>query len=196
MLTNIGFDQHWPGDTIWWHRSLSTLHWPRLLADGTKPLLAPMLNYHQWGPVTFIWGWLHRRNLIHQSLKSLKSENYSSKILAKSPRANELNIDGLVQDCNISIANALEILQSCIKPSICFSDIVDWHFMISDSGWGAAHPAVRQADISTGPRLQSDWWVVWPLHDGHGILQGESGAHPARNLLLLHRLLRIHSRYL
>ena len=27
-------------------------------------------------------------------------------------------IDGLVQDCSISIANVLEILQSCIKPSI------------------------------------------------------------------------------
>ena len=30
----------------------------------------------------------------------------------------EMHIDGLVQDCSISIANALEILQSCIKPSI------------------------------------------------------------------------------
>ena len=29
-----------------------------------------------------------------------------------------LRIDGLVQDCSISIANALEILQSCTKPSI------------------------------------------------------------------------------
>ena len=28
-------------------------------------------------------------------------------------------ICGLVQDCSISIANALEILQSCTKPSIC-----------------------------------------------------------------------------
>ena len=27
-------------------------------------------------------------------------------------------IDGLVQDCSISIANTLETLQSCIKPSI------------------------------------------------------------------------------
>ena len=27
-------------------------------------------------------------------------------------------IDGLAQDCSISIANALEILQSCTKPSI------------------------------------------------------------------------------
>ena len=29
-----------------------------------------------------------------------------------------IHFDGLVQDCSISIANALEILQSCTKPSI------------------------------------------------------------------------------
>ena len=29
-----------------------------------------------------------------------------------------MHINGLVQDCSISIANALEILQSCTKPSI------------------------------------------------------------------------------
>ena len=29
---------------------------------------------------------------------------------------NTINIDGLVQNCSISIANALEILQSCTKP--------------------------------------------------------------------------------
>ena len=29
------------------------------------------------------------------------------------------NIDGLVQDCSNSIANTLELLQSCTKPSIC-----------------------------------------------------------------------------
>ena len=28
------------------------------------------------------------------------------------------NIDGLVQDCSNSIANAMELLHSCIKPSI------------------------------------------------------------------------------
>ena len=28
--------------------------------------------------------------------------------------------DGLVQDCSNSIANALDLLQSCIKPSIYF----------------------------------------------------------------------------
>ena len=29
------------------------------------------------------------------------------------------NIDGSVQECSNSIANALELLQSCIKPSNC-----------------------------------------------------------------------------
>ena len=29
------------------------------------------------------------------------------------------DIDGLVQDCRNPIANALELLQSCTKPSIC-----------------------------------------------------------------------------
>ena len=29
----------------------------------------------------------------------------------------EYQIDGLVQDCSNSIANALELLQSCTKPS-------------------------------------------------------------------------------
>ena len=30
------------------------------------------------------------------------------------------HIDGLVQGCSISIANALEILQSCTKPSVLY----------------------------------------------------------------------------
>ena len=31
----------------------------------------------------------------------------------------EANTNGLVQDCSNSIANALELLQSCTEPSIC-----------------------------------------------------------------------------
>ena len=34
-------------------------------------------------------------------------------------RASAENIDGLVQDYSNSISNALELLQSCTKPSIC-----------------------------------------------------------------------------
>ena len=47
--------------------------------------------------------------------------------------------DGLVQDCSISIANALEILQSCTKPSIWCNNIADhhstswWHSLVSTS---------------------------------------------------------------
>ena len=37
----------------------------------------------------------------------------------------EDHIDGFVQDCSISIANALEILQSCTKPS----DNGLWHWI-------------------------------------------------------------------
>ena len=32
--------------------------------------------------------------------------------------AHKWSVDGLVQDCSISIVNALKILQSCTKPSI------------------------------------------------------------------------------
>ena len=35
-----------------------------------------------------------------------------------SEKKDELLFDGLVQDCSISIANTLELLQSCIKPLI------------------------------------------------------------------------------
>ena len=36
----------------------------------------------------------------------------------------DYDLDGLVQDCSISIANAMEILQSCTKPTIWSSDIL------------------------------------------------------------------------
>ena len=42
-------------------------------------------------------------------------------------------LHGLLQDCNISITNALEILQSCTKPSIC---VVTWlHTYMSHNAW-------------------------------------------------------------
>ena len=31
-----------------------------LLPDNTKPLPAPMLTYHQWGPMTIIWEQFHK----------------------------------------------------------------------------------------------------------------------------------------
>ena len=42
-------------------------------------------------------------------------------------RTNQYEIDGLAQDCSNSIANALELLQSCTKPSnvLCLQTLTD-----------------------------------------------------------------------
>ena len=56
-----------------------------LLADCTKPLPVPMLTYHQYGPVAFIWGHYHVKIWRYQSLKS-KIEGYIFKITLRSPR--------------------------------------------------------------------------------------------------------------
>ena len=41
------------------------------------------------------------------------------------------HIDGLVQDCIISSANTLEILQSCTKPSICHLQLAAMFVQVS-----------------------------------------------------------------
>ena len=55
-----------------------------------------------------------------------KNQHFSSFLVPEMTNQNltqteifRLNLDGLVHDCNISIANALEILQYWTKPSIC-----------------------------------------------------------------------------
>ena len=76
------------------------------------------------------------------------------------------NIDGLVQDCSNSIANALELLQSCTKPS-------NYIFMLPQkntaslmwvycqrsgywlSGWLPCHPKRYMK--------QSSWWASLTL---------------------------------
>ena len=46
-------------------------------------------------------------------------DRYHCSLRLRGGRCNALHcIDGLVQDCSISIANALEILQSCTKASV------------------------------------------------------------------------------
>ena len=47
------------------------------------------------------------------------------KTTGESTKTVQENINGLVQDCSISIADTLEILQSCSKPSI-YGQLV-WH---------------------------------------------------------------------
>ena len=46
----------------------------------------------------------------------------------------DICIDGLVQDCSNSIANALELQQTCIKPSACTFVLIQLHFRdVSDN---------------------------------------------------------------
>ena len=51
----------------------------------------------------------------------------------------QFNIDGLVQDCSNSIANALELLQSCSKPLIYFGIVYNKYSKCGDAGtWNHA----------------------------------------------------------
>ena len=70
-----------------------------LLPDGTKPLLEPMLTYHQYGPETFIWG-------ISQSIPQLSTTGITLKIPylkfhSNLPGADELTHCGLVMTYGI-----------------------------------------------------------------------------------------------
>ena len=61
------FKPMWPGDTIWRHRSGSTL--VQVMACclmAPKPLPESMLTNHQWVPVTITWGQFYKRYLRHQ----------------------------------------------------------------------------------------------------------------------------------
>ena len=73
-------------------------------------------------------------------------------------------IEGLAQDCSNSIANALELLQSCAKPSKCF---------IQQTSHGDIFSGVVTKEISSKLHFHfsvigitgSPWWllVVWCL---------------------------------
>ena len=70
--------------------------------------------------------------------------------------------DGLVQDCSLSVANALGIRQSCIKPLImCYGDYVFWYipsYLCNENH----HTWKDRLHIETGPR-----WSVSVHEDRH-----------------------------
>ena len=58
-----------------------------LLPDCSMPLPEPMLTYHQWSPVTFIWGQFHKRHhLRNQSIELVENHLHVSWISFKSAR--------------------------------------------------------------------------------------------------------------
>ena len=58
-------------------------------------------------------------------------------------RLGDAYIDGLVQDCSNSIANALELLQSCTKPSI--YALVSWVIFVQVMACNKVDPLWGQA---------------------------------------------------
>ena len=75
-----------------------------------------------------------------------------------------LNIDGLVQDCSNSIANALELLQSCTKPSISCIIFFLFHqmFQRNDYWWKVGIIIMYQETGSWwhGERFLQYWLIV------------------------------------
>ena len=63
-------------------------------------------------------------------MKFVKMEIKNPPPMKTHPTDFKVNIDDLVQDCSVSIANALEILQSCAKPSTW----VQWNTLVKI--WG------------------------------------------------------------
>ena len=60
------------------------------------------------------------------------------------------HVDGLVQDCSNSIANALELLQSCAKPSMW------WSVIKSLAGWGVWRIVYKHIEAEQNGRHFAD----------------------------------------
>ena len=93
-------------------------------------------------------------HLDHLSIEKCKCIFYEISV-----QRNEIN--GLVQDCSISSANALEILQSCTKPSI-------WNITKHLSSSKKNHPIRIRFPVPQGSvqirrcYLCPRWWWGWP----------------------------------
>ena len=73
--------------------------------------------------------------------------------------------DGLEQDCSHSIANALELLKSCTKPSIC-CDLIQIKTFSKGSNWHYVRTGVDQMIHlclhQWWPYSLPHWRVLWP----------------------------------
>ena len=72
-IKNILFDEKtpihvkvnllWTSDVKWWHIRVNTGSGDGLVPDDTKPSPEPMLTYHQFGSVAFIFNQFHKKHL-------------------------------------------------------------------------------------------------------------------------------------
>ena len=69
----------------------------------------------------YIWPQPFNMNIKTEHLITSSQYKYRYKSFTLSrPNKYRQNVKGLVQDCSNSIANTLELLQTCAKPSMCF----------------------------------------------------------------------------
>ena len=102
-----------------------------MLPHNTKPLTEPILQL-----VISEVHWQSTEGNSSTVNQYNKLENYFSKISFQPPSGQWVKfpsycINGLVQDCSNSIANAMELLQSCTKPSIFHASHVPWFVSVA-----------------------------------------------------------------
>ena len=107
------FNSLWHNDATWWQGSGSILAQAigtgnGLLPDNTKPLTNPMLNNHQWGPMTFIWEQFPKPS----SAISYYLENYLHQCSFKPPRDQWVNARWELQQ-----ARGIRKRQMCLRNS-------------------------------------------------------------------------------
>ena len=121
--------------------------------------------------LSWIW-WLHCffplfcecRDWKRLKKKAMKASHSNLTTPCNSTHA---HIDGLVQDCSSSSAVAMELLQSCIKPSIYFILFIFYlSVLVSLAPTSVVH-------ASTAGRGTSSWWC-----GGVGVEGGSLDTHP------------------
>ena len=110
------------GNAMWYQMPGLTL--VRVMAcrlSDTSPLPEPMQTYWSLYPLRTKYSeiWAQIQTCLFQE-KAFEEVIFKLVAMLSGPRLNlsSCHIDGLVQDCSISSASAMEILQSCTQPSI------------------------------------------------------------------------------
>ena len=117
------------------------------------------ITYHRnWTEIFSVWNEITQ--LLHIIVQILTVFlQFLRNVLRNSP------IDGLVQDCSNSIANALELLQSCTKPSICYYSWSASHYLI--------HTLVTKC-YSEAEAIHQEPHHVCPIHTCSYLNRGRS----------------------
>ena len=160
---------------------MSSLYWIRAQGSMDSPYKEPVkwkafpchdmfcrymntlpMTLHQWCvPFTVHMDNCDKQTVIANTAKSIESEYIDYRLYLNTLRTKQNgwhfveNIDGLVQDCSISIALAMEILQSWTKPSV--FKFIFWngnHFILSKTSLNFGH---------RGPNDIKSSLASWPL---------------------------------